>query len=94
MIYSQYTINLTLMQRGDYPAMVAFVKNGVIQMVVLMLLYGTFIPNRPKTVAWVVLLMALAPLFGVAILTEHPDAARRSRISSRQSRPARTRSFC
>ena len=52
------------MQRDDYPAMVAFVKNGVIQMVVLMFLYGTFIPNRPKTVAWVVLAMALAPLFG------------------------------
>jgi hypothetical protein len=74
-IWSQYTINLTLMQRGDYPAMVAFVKNGVIQMVVMMLLYGTFIPNRPSTVAWVVLFMALAPLFGVAVVTEHPDAA-------------------
>ena len=51
------------MQHDDYPAMVAFVKNGVIQMVVLMFLYGTFIPNKPKTVAWVVLAMALAPLF-------------------------------
>ena len=35
--------------------MVAFMKNGVIQMVILMLLYGTFIPNQPRTVAWAVL---------------------------------------
>ena len=73
-LLSQYVINLSLMQRGDYPAMVAFVKNGVIQMVVLMFLYGTFIPNRPRTVAWVVLAMALGPLFTLALLTEHPDA--------------------
>ena len=72
---SQYTINLWLMQHGDYPAMVAFVKNGVIQMVVLMFLYGTFIPNKPTTVAWVVLAMAISPLLSLAFLTEHPDAA-------------------
>jgi serine/threonine-protein kinase len=74
-VYTQYAVNLSLLQSGDYPAMVAFVKNGVIQMVVLMLLYGTFIPNKPQIVAWVVLVMALAPLFVIAILTEHPDAA-------------------
>ncbi len=74
LVISQYNINLALMQRDEYPAMVAFVKNGVIQMVVLMFLYGTFIPNRPRTVAWVVLAMALAPLFTLALLTEHPDA--------------------
>ena len=76
---SEYTINLSLMQRDDYPAMVAFVKNGVIQMVVLMFLYGTFIPNRPTTVAWVVLGMALAPLFTLALL----DGASRCRGSDR-----------
>jgi eukaryotic-like serine/threonine-protein kinase len=74
LVVAQYNINLMLMQRGDYPAMVAFVKNGVIQMVVLMFLYGTFIPNKPTKVAWVVLAMALAPLFTLALLTEHPDA--------------------
>jgi eukaryotic-like serine/threonine-protein kinase len=70
---TQYTVNFAL--RGNLPAMVAFIKNGVIQMVVLMMLYGTFIPNRPKTVAWAVLAMALAPLFGVAFLTEHAELA-------------------
>jgi eukaryotic-like serine/threonine-protein kinase len=74
LVIAQYNINLSLMQRDEYPAMVAFVKNGVIQMVVMMFLYGTFIPNRPSRVAWVVLAMALAPLFTLALLTEHPDA--------------------
>jgi serine/threonine-protein kinase len=72
---SQYVINLSMIRDHDAIGMVAFMKNGVIQMVILMLLYGTFIPNSPKTVAWVVLAMALAPLFSVAALTEHPDVA-------------------
>ena len=72
---SEYTINVRLLELDEYPAMIAFVKNGVIQMVVLMLLYGTFIPNRPRTVAWVVLVMAPVTAFwSRAILTEHPDA--------------------
>ncbi len=74
-VVALYTVNLWFMQRDDYAAMVAFTKNGVIHMVVLMFLYGTFIPNRPTTVAWVVLAMALSPLISLAFLTEHPDAA-------------------
>ena len=70
---SQYVVNLSMLERGDAIGMVAFMKNGVIQMVVLMLLYGTFIPNSPRTVAWAVLLMALAPLLSIALLTEHPS---------------------
>ncbi len=74
-VVSEYTVNLWLMQRDEYLAMVAFVKNGVIQMVVLMFLYGTFIPNKTRTVAWVVLGMAISPLLALAFLTEHPDAS-------------------
>ncbi len=82
---SQYVVNLSMLERGDTIGMVAFMKNGVIQMVVLMLLYGTFIPNPPRTVAWAVLLMALAPL------AQHrpPDrASPRPPISRRSSGPA------
>jgi serine/threonine-protein kinase len=75
LVIFQYVIGLELIRRGDVPGMVGFMKNGVMQVIMLMLLFGTFIPNNPKTVAWVVLLMALAPLFGIAILTEHPEAA-------------------
>ena len=74
-VVALYTVNLWFMQHDDYAAMVAFTKNGVIHMVVLMFLYGTFIPNRPTTVAWVALAMALSPLVSLAFLTEHPDAA-------------------
>jgi serine/threonine-protein kinase len=75
MIVSQYVINLALIQEGDVPGMVGSMKNSVTQMIVLMFLYGTFIPNNPKTVAWVALLMALAPLLGIALLTKHPEVA-------------------
>jgi eukaryotic-like serine/threonine-protein kinase len=79
-VVSQYVVNLSMLGRGDTIGMVAFMKNGVIQMVVLMLLYGTFIPNTPRTVAWAVLPMALAPLFSIALLTEHPEAAQLSEV--------------
>ena len=78
-VIAQYAINLHFMQLGEYVAMVAFVKNGVMHMVVLMFLYGTFIPNRPRTVAWVVLAMALAPLFALSVLTEHPERPENAR---------------
>jgi serine/threonine-protein kinase len=74
-VATQYEVNLALVQPKDLPGMVAYIKNGVIQTVVLMLLYGTFIPNKPRTVACVVLAMALAPLVGVALLTAHPEVA-------------------
>ena len=44
----------------------------MIHMVVLMFLYGTFIPNRPRTVAWVVLAMALSPLVLARLLDRAP----------------------
>ena len=77
MLLAQYAVNLSHLEAAATRSegMVAFVKNGVIQMVVLMLLYGTFIPNKPQKVAWLMLAMTLAPLFAVAALTEHPDAA-------------------
>jgi serine/threonine-protein kinase len=75
LIVSQYTVNLTLVRRGDLLGMVAYVKNGVIQIFVMMMLFGMFIPHRPKTVVWGVLAMALAPLFAFAILTENPEVA-------------------
>lgn len=74
MIIAQYFINLALIRQNDVPGMVAFVKNGVIQMFALMMLYGTFIPNDPKIVMRVVLTMAFAPLLCVAFMLEHPHA--------------------
>jgi serine/threonine-protein kinase len=67
---SQYVVIIALVGRGDIAGTIAFLKNGVSQMIVLMLLYGTFIPNSPRTVAKVVSAMVLTVLFGYAILTE------------------------
>jgi serine/threonine-protein kinase len=72
---SQYLVNLAMLQAGDPIGMIAFMKNGVLQMVVLMLLYGTFVPNPPRTVAWVVAAMAVAPLLGIALLSGRPEFA-------------------
>jgi serine/threonine-protein kinase len=71
----EYFVNLELTRRDDIPAMVAVTKNGVIQTVILMMIFGTFIPNSPKIVAWAVTAMALSPLFGFAILTENSQVA-------------------
>ena len=67
-VASQYTVNLALLRRGDVVGVVAFVKNGVTQTFALMMLYGTFVPNNPKTVAKAVVGMVLAPILAVALL--------------------------
>jgi eukaryotic-like serine/threonine-protein kinase len=72
---AQYFENLELMRRLDVPGMVERSKNGVIQAVLTMMVFGTFIPHRPKTVAWATLGMALTPLLSFAVLTENADVA-------------------
>ncbi len=76
LMISQYNINLTLMERNDVAGVISFIKNGVIQMVLMMFLYGTFIPNKPGTAAKVIFTMAAVPMLGWAFLTERPDLAR------------------
>ena len=65
-------VTVKLVHEGDMLALVAFLKNNLIQVISLMVLYGTFIPNPPRTTARVVLSMALAPLIDMLILTEDP----------------------
>ena len=74
-VTSQYTVNLALMRRGDLVGVVSFAKDGVIQTFALMVLYGTFIPNNPKTVAKVVAGMVSAPVLAVALLGLRPEVA-------------------
>jgi eukaryotic-like serine/threonine-protein kinase len=75
LMISQYNVNLKLIQMDDDLAVVAYMKNGVIQMFGLMVLYGMFIPNDTKTAARVVLTMALAPMITLALLMEREDVA-------------------
>jgi tRNA A-37 threonylcarbamoyl transferase component Bud32 len=72
---SQYTLILELMRLGETATVIAYVKNGVIQMFALMLIYGMFIPNDTKTAAAVVLTMALVPIISLALAMEHQEVA-------------------
>jgi hypothetical protein len=69
-LVTQYLISSELIARGDVVGVVAFDKNGVIRIMVLMLLYGVVIPNDPKITARVVLTMAVGPPVILALLTQ------------------------
>ncbi|MGP0069455.1 MAG: serine/threonine-protein kinase [Isosphaeraceae bacterium] len=74
---SQYFVGLDLMHRGpEYaPIMLAFIKDGLIQMLVLMMIYGTLIPNPPAVSARALVAMFLGPVATVFLLRLHPDIA-------------------
>ena len=77
MMLSQYVVSLDLMHRGpEYlPIILAFIKDGVIQMLALMMIYGTLIPNPPAVAARTLVAMFLAPVAMMFLLRLHPDAA-------------------
>jgi serine/threonine-protein kinase len=72
---SQYMVDVELLRQGDVLGAATYMKNGVIGMIVLMVLYGTFIPNDTRTAATVILTLALVPIISFAMLLEfeHPD---------------------
>jgi eukaryotic-like serine/threonine-protein kinase len=70
---NQYVVNLDLLRHDDVADMVAFLKNGTFGMVVLMVIYGMFIPNNPRTTAGVVLSMSLSLVVALALVFEHPE---------------------
>jgi eukaryotic-like serine/threonine-protein kinase len=76
MVVSQYVIGLDLIRRGpDYvPILLAFVKDGVIQMLTIMMIYGTLIPNRPAIAARTLLLMFAGPVVGMFLIRMHPES--------------------
>jgi eukaryotic-like serine/threonine-protein kinase len=75
LIITQYIVNLDLMRQDNIPALISHMKNGVMGMFALMVIYGMFIPNDPRRTAAVVLTMALAVLIGMDILIEREDLA-------------------
>lgn len=72
---SQYFVDLQLLRSHHLTQAIAFIKNGVIQAIFLMILFGMFVPNRPLVVAWSLLGMAIAPMLALSLLGEHPDLA-------------------
>jgi serine/threonine-protein kinase len=68
MMVAQYVVGSTLIQEGDFPHLVAAEKNGILNFLVVMVLYGVFIPNKPSMTARTVLTMALGPLIVLTLL--------------------------
>src|SRR5262249_11849090 len=74
---SQYFVGLDLIHRGPgyAPIILAFIKDAVIQIFALMMIYGTLIPNDPGKAAWVLLAMFAGPVATAFLIQSHPEAA-------------------
>jgi len=68
MMVGQYVVGSILIKEGDFPHLVAAEKNGILNFLVVMVLYGVFIPNKPSMTARTVLTMALGPLVVLVLL--------------------------
>ncbi len=74
-VVTQYQVNLDYLRQDDILGVISHMKNGVMGMFALMVVYGMFIPNDPRSTARVVLTMALAMLAGMVLLLERQDIA-------------------
>jgi serine/threonine-protein kinase len=73
---SLYFVGLDLLRRPDFsPVTLAFVKDVVVQIMALMMVYGTLIPNRPTIAAWTIAAMFVGPIAAVWLVLLHPDVA-------------------
>jgi serine/threonine-protein kinase len=62
LMLGQYFGNSELIRRDELTYLVAFEKNGVLQTVLIMMVYGVLIPNDPRRTARVVLTLLLGPM--------------------------------
>ncbi len=90
LVLSQHFVGLDLVRRGpEYvPIVLAFAKDGVIQMLVLMMIYAMLIPNSPAVAARALVIMFVGPVAAMFLLRLHPDAAPIVARLARPSRPA------
>ncbi|MDX2035792.1 MAG: serine/threonine-protein kinase [Isosphaeraceae bacterium] len=70
---SQYVASRRLLLLSDEVMLVAFEKNGVLQMFTLMLLHGALVPNRPRQAAAVIVPMALLPAAALVMVMVSPE---------------------
>lgn len=64
---SQYIADIEFIRERDAVFLVAYEKNGALQMIFLMMLYGVLIPNRPERTAKVVLTLLMVPLITLVL---------------------------
>ena len=74
---SEFFVGLDLIRRGpaSIPSFLTFEKNGVIQILVLMAIYGTLIPNPASVAARPLAAMFVGPVVVGSSLLLHPDVA-------------------
>ncbi len=75
MIGAQYVACSGLIREGDFPNLIVAEKNAVLNYVVVMVIYGVFIPNKPSMTARMVLTMSLGPLLVLTLLEIQADEA-------------------
>jgi eukaryotic-like serine/threonine-protein kinase len=75
MAVTQYHANLDHLRHDDVLGLTRTVKNGVFSMMVLMISYGMFIPNDPRSAAKVVLSMALVYSMDLFLVLRNPAVA-------------------
>jgi serine/threonine-protein kinase len=68
MMAGQFVFGSELIEKGDLTRLVAMENHGIINLLVLMMLYAVFIPNEPRATARVVLTMALGPFLVLVAL--------------------------
>jgi tRNA A-37 threonylcarbamoyl transferase component Bud32 len=67
LVLAQYIADAEFIRERDAVFLVAYEKNGALQMIFLMMLYGVLIPNRPERTAKVVLTLLMAPLITLVL---------------------------
>jgi eukaryotic-like serine/threonine-protein kinase len=75
LVVTQYLVNYDFLRQGDVTGAISHMKNGVMAMYGLMVVYGMFIPNDPRSTARVVLPMVLAAMAGMTLLLAREDIA-------------------
>jgi serine/threonine-protein kinase len=77
LVCTQYFVGLDLARRGPsyVPMILAFVKDGVIQMMAMMMIYGMLIPNRPAVAARIVAAMFALPVALVLLVSQNSELA-------------------
>lgn len=72
LMFTQYFGDLELIGRGEVVRLVSIEKNGILQMVILMMMYGALIPNTLNRTMRVVSTMALGPIVLLGVLLNGP----------------------
>jgi eukaryotic-like serine/threonine-protein kinase len=76
LLVAQYRMAAALVAQGDGVGAVGVLKNGVLAIVVLLVVYGLMIPQDLKTAAQFALTMAVGPLAVLTLLyLQHTDSA-------------------